>query len=234
MSDGRHAGEGPGNGRNWSVVGADEAPIEWTVDSAQGGVQGPLDLGFLVDKRIVLILTEGQQALLVQNGRLRTVYLDGMHHLDVGEGPDRIDPTGRLVFLATPAPFQLSWPRTNPLRWGPGAHQVLIGSCALQVLRPGAFFDTFLLGVETPDPAFVTRLVDQAVRGLFELVLAGEDAVDANALQARLTRLTPADLNEDLEEFGLSCTHLAVYTATPPSEENAPSRPASAVPVPER
>lgn len=229
MSDERYQGESLGNFRRWASMPAAGVPLEWSVDPAQGSIQGPLDLEFLRDKRMVLLLEEGQQALLIQDGQLRAVYLDGLHHLEIGAGKGQISPSGRLLFLAMDVPLQLSWSRSNPLRWGPAAHETLIGSCALRVAWPGRFFGTFLLGVESPDPGFVQRLIDQAVRGLFEEVVkdfAG-NGLDAAALQARLMRLSPGDLNEDLNEFGLACTHLAVYTAAPPAEELAPDEPAT-------
>lgn len=221
MSDERYTGQTLGNGKNWSVLEPESAPIEWTVDPDQGGIQGPLDLAFLAGQRMALILEDGQQALLVENGLLRAVYLDGLHHLEIGTGRGQIDPAGRLIFLAMSAPLQLSWSCSQPLRWGPHAPQTLVGNCALRVTHPVAFFETFLLGVAVPDSGFVTRLITQTVRGLFELILTGGENAAAPALQARLTQLTPGDLNEDLADFGLSCTHLAVYTAAPPSEDDA-------------
>ncbi|MCB1185213.1 hypothetical protein KDM41_17470 [bacterium] len=223
MGEDRYRDDTLGNGRGWGALTADGAPLEWSVDPAKGSIQGPLDLEFLRDKRMTLFLEEGQQALLIQEGRLRAVYLDGLHHLEIGEGRGQIHPASRLLFLAMDEPLQLRWSRANPLRWSRTDGGTLIGSCALRIARPCDFFDTFLLGVETPDPGFVGRLLDQTVRGLFEELLRAMsgDGLDAGALQARLTRLTPADLNEDLADFGLACTHLAVYTAQPPAEEIA-------------
>ena len=227
MSDERYQGEPLGNFRRWASMPAEGVPLEWSVDPAQGSIQGPLDLEFLRDKRMTLLLEDGQQALLIQDGQLRAVFLDGLHHLEIGSGKGQISPAGRLLFLAMDAPLQLSWSRNNPLRWGPDERDTLIGSCALRIAWPGRFFGTFLLGVDSPDPGFVERLIDQAVRGLFEEVMkdfAG-DGLDAAALQARMMRLSPGDLNEDLNEFGLACTHLAVYTAAPPAEDLAQIEP---------
>jgi hypothetical protein len=219
------AGDGPGltNGRQWAALPLSGGPIEWSVTADQGYVQGPLDLEFLRGQKLSLLLSERQQALLVQDGQLRAVYLDGAHYLEIGLGERQIPPSCQLIFLALEDSLQLRWPRTAPLRWGPDPDQTLIGSCSLGIEWPGRFFGTFLQGQAQPDPDFILRLIDQMVRGLFEELLTvgvdSETTAGAYELQARLTRLSPADLNDELNACGLNCTRLAVYTAAPPVEE---------------
>lgn len=218
-----HAGSGLSNGRNWSVAPTAEAPVAWSIEADQGAIQGPLDLEFLRGKRLSLVLSEGQQALLVHKGQLRAVYLDGAHYLEIGTGRQQIDPSCHLIFLAMDEPLHLNWSPSAPLRWGPLAHQTLIGSCALRIEWPRRFFDTFLQGVPMPDPDFTVRLIQQMVRGAFESILQtdGETEAPPSAaeIQARLTGLTPQDLNEELNTNGLNCTNLAVYTSAPPIED---------------
>jgi hypothetical protein len=211
-------GIGVASGRNWAARPADGAPIEWSVDAAQGHLQGPLALEFLHDKRMTLVLAAGQQALLVRDGQLLAVFLDGAHHLAIGDGEGLIPSTCQLVFLATDEPLILRWTSANPLSWGPHAEESLIGSCALRIERSGRFFETFLQGQTDHEPDFVTRLIDQLVRGVFEELLSTGTGLDVSETQARLTRLSPSDLNDDLEACGLFCSHLAVYTAHPPVE----------------
>ncbi len=212
------------NGRRWSALPTDGDLIEWSVEAGQGRIQGPLDLGFIDGQRLSLVLQEGQQALLVQDGQLKAVYLNGAHCLEVGDGQRQIDPTCQLIFLALEEPLQLSWPRSAPLQWGAAEHQALIGSCSLRVEWPSRFFATFLQGHGNPDPGFTERLIDQMVRGLFaEILGAGDDTEDARSssdIQEHLMRLVPADLNDDLNTCGLNCTQLAVYTLAPPIEDH--------------
>ncbi len=215
---------GLNNGRKWSTHATDGAPVEWSIEADKGLIQGPLELEFLRGQKMSLTLADGQQALLIHDGQLKAVYLDGAHYLEIGTGIRQVDPACQLIFLAADEPLQLSWPRANPLSWGPEAHQTLIGSCALRIAWPSRFFGTFLQGQETPDPGFAERLIDQMVRGLFEQLLATDPTAGtlppASETQARLTRLSPSDLNEELNACGLSCTHLAVYTSAPPIEDH--------------
>ena len=209
-------------GRNWSSLPVEGGPLEWSIDADQGRIQGPLDLEFLRGQSLSLVLKENQQALLVRDGQLSAVYLDGAHHLEIGHGSRQIDPACQLIFLAMNDPLQMKWTPANPLRWGPEAHQTLIGSCALHVQGVGRFFDTFLQGRPSLEPGFIERLIDQQVRGLFEDLLAADPetgiAPSDIEVQARLTRLSPNDLSDELNACGLGCTHLAVYTSAPPIE----------------
>jgi len=219
-----HINSGLASGRKWSVAPIKDAPVAWSIEADKGYIQGPLDLEFLRGKKLSLVLTKGQQALLVHNGQLRAVYLDGVHYLEIGTGRRQIDPSCRLIFLAMDKPLRLSWSRSAPLCWGPQAQQTLIGSCDLRIEWPSRFFGTFLQGVPAPDPDFTVRLIEQMVRGLFESILQTvaetEAAPGDTEIQAHLMRLTPQDLNDELNANGLNCTHLAVYTSAPPLEDD--------------
>ncbi|MEN8008341.1 MAG: hypothetical protein ABFS42_15100 [Candidatus Krumholzibacteriota bacterium] len=214
------------NGRDWESLPADEGPIEWTVDHRQGLIQGPLDLEFLRGRKISLALEPGQMALLVQEGDLKAVYLDGAHYLDIGHGTHQVPADGKLIFLAADRHINLNWSRKTPLRMGEGRDEALIGGCSLTIDGPARFFRTFLDTPEMPEPEFLVRLIDQMVRGVMEDILGtmfdhtfghAETAGSAE-IQSRLTGLTPEDLADDLAPCGLACVNLAIYTAAPPVE----------------
>jgi hypothetical protein len=212
-----------GRDRNWDVLPADEAPVDWTVDPGQGWIQGPLDLEFLRGRCLALSLAPGQMALLVRENSLQTVYLDGGHLLDIGPGPEQIAPACGLIFLAGNGALNLHWNSDRPLRIGREPGTALIGHCHLMVDGPQSFFDAFLRGPATIDPDFILRLVEQMVHGSLEEILADvcNDSHDPGPLeiQSRLTGLSPADVADELAACGLGCTNLAVYTAAPPMHE---------------
>lgn len=193
-------------------------PIDWSVDDADGPIQGPLALAFLHGRRLALSLAKGQSALLLGEGRLRAVFPTGEHELGIGDGG--IDPSWRLLFLAPGKGLAVRWTTASPLRCGDGTGMSLIGLCRLEIADPRAFHDTFLGGVETVDPAFVLVLVDRLAQGAVAAQLApavpGVPAWSPAAVQARLTRLGPDDLTDELSPCGLVCRQLAVYTAQPP------------------
>ena len=90
-------------------------------------VQGPLDLEFLRGRKMSLTLEPGQMALLIQEGGLKAVYLDGAHYLDVGHGPHQVPADSSLLFLAAERHINLNWSRQEPLEVGKDQHQTLIG-----------------------------------------------------------------------------------------------------------
>jgi len=207
------------NGRDWDSIPADEGPLEWTLDHRQGLVQGPLDLEFLRGRKMSLALEPGQMALLVQEGDLQAVYLDGAHYLDIGHGAHQVPAGGKLVFLAADRHINLNWSHQDPLFLGQGNGPAIIGGCSLAIEAPARFYRTFLNTPETPDPAFLTRLIDQLVRGVIEDFLG--ELFDGMAsgpaeIQPRLTRLVPEELDDELAPCGLACVNLAIYTAAPP------------------
>jgi hypothetical protein len=210
-------------GRDWDTLPPDEGPLEWALDQRQGLIQGPLDLEFLRGRKISLTLEPGQMALLLQEGELRAVYLDGAHYLDIGHGTHQVPAGGRLIFLAADRHINLNWPREAPLHPGADLRQELIGGCSLAIDRPARFYQTFLATPELPSAEFLTRLIDQYVRGILEEFLDnlfGPPALPPNSLeiQSRLTRLVPQDLADHLRPCGLACVNLALYTAVPPVE----------------
>jgi len=223
MSSEEHAGGyGLGSGREWSTAPQDDEPIVWTIDPALGLVQGPLELQFLRGRKVSLILEPGQLALLTEDQEVRAVYLDGRHLLDVGTGRRQVSPACRLVFLSAAGELDFRWTAAAPLAWGEGEEQALIGTCSLRIDGPAAFHATFIAGVENCEADFRLRLIEQVLRGVFEDMLRGVDgrALSCSDVQMRLGRLAPADLDDDLEPYGLACVQLAVYTAQPPVEDD--------------
>jgi hypothetical protein len=213
MSDGTSIGIG--HGRDWSTASEDAPMLEWTIDPAQGLVQGPLDLEFLRGHRLALNLAPDQVALLVDGRSLQAIFLDGGHILDIGRGDGQVSPDCNLVFVALTRGLDASWTADDPLPLGRTAS--VIGSCTVAITRPGRFFDTFLAGLAQWDEGFLRRLVRQTVRAAVAGLLEGA-AEDPVSLQARLTALDPSQLDEELAAFGLSCARVAFYTAAAPVE----------------
>jgi hypothetical protein len=215
--------EGLNGGRNWDLLAAEDGPLQWTVDASRGLIQGPLDLEFLRDRRLCLSLAPGQMALLVDQDIVKAVYLDGGHFLDIGAGEGRIHPDCQLIFLATDQPIKLNWPAGRSLRIGRDPGIALIGHCTLALTGPQRFFETFLCGTDGIDQDFTLRLIEQMVHGALEEILSDfTDAIGETLsvdVQSRLTNLSPADLEDELGASGLACTHLAIYTAAPPTME---------------
>jgi len=211
------------HGRDWESLPADEGPLEWILDHRQGLIQGPLDLEFLRGRRMALVLEPGQMALLLQDKELKAVYLEGAHYLDIGHGTHQVPAGGSLVFLVANGGIHLNWSRQAPVKLGPHLTQALIGGCSLAIDAPARFYHTFLDAETIPEPEFLGRLIDQLVRGILEDILGGlflgAAVPGPGEIQSRLTRLTPADLDDDLAPCGLTCVNLAVYTAAPPVED---------------
>lgn len=208
------------------VAGSSDRATEWTMDPNQGTVQGPLDLGFFLDRKLRLVLKSDQVALLIANetgGHLKSVYYGGTHLLEIGVGQGLIPSDCQLAFLDLGQVFRMSWTRMNPVVWGPEHDRSLIGKCAVRIVDPEKFYRTFLAGNRYWEPAFLQRLVEQVARGAVETLLQESGfeprSVSFAQLQAGITRLHAEDLTGPLEACGLVCENLAVYTAAPPIGE---------------
>lgn len=217
-------------------------PIGWSIDAADGPIQGPLALAFLRGRRLALHLRAGQSALLLGDGRVQAIFGPGDHELGIGDGAGGIDPARHLLFLSTGDGLVQRWTVEAPLRLGGDGAPHLIGACRLDIIDARAFHDTFLAGVTAPEPAFVLVLVDRLVQGLVaahvaDVAPAAPDAVRwaPAALQTRLTALKPSDLADSLAPCGLECRELAVYTVQPPvdleTQARAATTPREAMPM---
>ena len=171
------------NGRQWTAVVNEGEALEWNIDASAGRLQGPLDLQSMRGQKMSIILQPDQMAFLMGHGQLKAVYLDGAHYLDIGKRESQIHPDDQLVFAAFDEP---------------------LAGCALRIERPSVFFETFLMGQETPDAKFAVRLIEQIVHGVLER--------DNTSLDV---------MNQSLEACGLRCTHVASpeLTIVPESSE---------------
>ncbi len=209
----------------WETLPLDENNLVWTVDSENGLVQGPLDLGFFCGKKMLLDLGEKQVALLIDESAVQTVYLAGTHQLHIGNGKGGIAPDRQMLFMATDCPIKLRWKKHSSI-WVSNIAEFpeeikIIGSCSCEITGPGRFYQTFLANIETIDVDFITRVIDSLVRSQIESWLSDLfDGYPYNAveLQSRLTGLDPDTMNDQLEQYGIACRSMAIYTATPPVE----------------
>ena len=204
----------------WDQQPADERGQDIAVDPDGAFVQGPVSLTEYQGQSAFLYLQSGQVALLVQGDRLRAVYLDGGHHLEIGHGTHRIDADHEIYLLSTDA-IKLQWTKQNPLRCGPDEPMEIIGKCRLRVDAPARFYRAFWPVDRQTDAAAILQEVDRAVReSLGELLVPVDLGVklSAAAFQSRLTQISAADLSEELAIWGLECISFAAYTAEPPVE----------------
>ncbi len=199
--------------------------VSWSMDSSQGPVQGPLDLGFFHDHTLGLDLTGSQVALITREGRLSRLFLAGHHNLAVGSGPGFLSCGQQLVFLDMDQPFRCRWSRSDRIVWGAGAGRPLLGEAAVKIKAPRTFFATFLAGNLHPDPEFVERLVTQVVRSTLsramEKSLPGAEDMEFEALQQELQKIEAGILDADLEPCGLQGAELSLYTLPDQTRGNA-------------
>ncbi len=85
------------------------------------------------------------------------------------------------------------------------SHTALCHCGALRIERPSVFFETFLVGQETPDAKFTVRLIEQIVNGVLE---RDNTSIDV--------------MNESLEACGLRCTHVASPEVATVPESSVP------------
>ncbi|MFT5234115.1 MAG: hypothetical protein ACI9UK_001661 [Candidatus Krumholzibacteriia bacterium] len=139
--------KGLSNGRQWTAVVNEGQALEWSIDASAGRIQGPLDLQSMRGQKMSIVLKPDQMAFLMSRGKLKAVYLDGAHYIDVGKKEDQVHPDDQLVFVAFDEP---------------------VADCALRIERPSVFFETFLMGQATPDAKFTVNLIEQIVHGVLE------------------------------------------------------------------
>ncbi|MBK8167366.1 MAG: hypothetical protein IPK64_15595 [bacterium] len=190
-------------------------PIDWSIDSADGPVQGPLALAFLQGRELALHLLRGQSALLLGEGRLRAVFGPGRHELHVGGAAGGVDARWHLLFLCLGDGLDLRWSAAAPLRCGPSGDVALVGGGRLVVADVGAFHDAFLAGAEIVDPALVLTLADRLLQAAVAARLAtptidGPGDWSAAGVDTRLAALRAEDLAEDLAPCGLACHSLDI------------------------
>ena len=216
--------QGLESGHQWTAVTQQDQLLEWSMDTSGEFTQGPLEMGFFKGNKIGLNLEPGQLALLATGSQLRAVFLDGGHVLDIGTRSGQIQPESRLIFLAIDRPLDLRWTFGSPIDLpGPGKRHI-IGNCQLNISEPSRFFDTFLEKTAASDSDSVTENIEKVTRQTLTEFLASacsEGPGFQACLQTTLMSLKAESLTEDLLGFGLTCSHLALYTAQPPVEDGA-------------
>ncbi|MBM4130798.1 hypothetical protein FJ250_07185 [bacterium] len=195
-------------------------PIDWSVDSTDGPVQGPLALAFLRGRELALHLHHGQSALLLGDGRLRAVFGPGRHELRVCDAAGGVDARWHLLFLCLGDGLALRWSASAPMRCGPSGNVALVGEACLAVADPAAFHDAFLAGAEVVDSMLVVTLADRLLQAAIAARLdaasgRADDRADWStaAASSRLALLRADDLADDLAPCGLACRSLDIRTA---------------------
>lgn len=193
--------------------GTPGAPLAWSIDDADGWLQGPLDLAYLAGRCLSLTLRDGQSALLVDDERALATFGAGTRELPV-DADGRARGGRRLLFFVAGRGPDLAWTAESPL-WREGDCAHLTGACSLDVCDPALFFDTFLAGGGIADATFVQVLVNRLTQGLIDRL-----AADGGALPGA------GDLDAALAPCGLACRQLFLLPVQP-AQPAAPT-----VPVP--
>jgi hypothetical protein len=195
--------------------------IFWSIDPADGTVQGPLDLSFMRGKVLHLTLTSGQVALHVESGQLSAIFMEGVHAMRVGRMAGDLSPASEIVFLSTDHPYTLQWEGEEAV-WLPGddgqKHETWIGGrCICHITGPESFYATFLRNAENDGAQFASRVIDSLVRSQIEKRVSAELATQQapeTELASVLAELTAADIDPALREYGLGCSHLEIHLVT--------------------
>ncbi len=210
------------------MLPANEGPIGWSFDPAQGVVQGPLDLESFSGKSMMLSLDTDQTALLIEDEKLHAIYLDGTHNLIVGHGFNQISPKASLVFISMASSLQLRWKKDKPVQWSSSDKSGIIGHCDLTITDPVAFYNSFLHDNKSIAEEHALTELDTMVRDvLAELIgnnsLGGGPTTVAE-LQSRLTCVSAQTLTEELAAQGLTCHQLNLYTMASHMELDATAK----------
>jgi len=199
--------------------------IYWSVDHESGLIQGPLDLEFVRGKILHLTLAPRQLALHFQDGRLCTVFMEGVHVLRVGKCEGDLPPESQLVFLAADQPLAFQWDRGRAVWIPAGENQQrklpLKGRCTCHINGPDPFYATFLSGATGVDEKFTLRVIETYVLSQIEKVIrqvSADRALLDSELESVLTQLLPEDINPALAQAGLLCSDLALQPTVPTGE----------------
>lgn len=207
------------SGRDWTAIPDQDKLLEWSLDPEGDFLQGPLDLTCMRGKKVFLNLMDEQLALLTEEDELRAIYLDGGHVLDIGSRQGQISPQSRLYFLDPNRSIVLRWTFGSPIALPGEPVQHIIGACHLNVTGPTPFFLNFLKAAPVPDLVDLCEQIETVTRKALAELLDGGFTEDQVGLQTTLMSLEPDSLGDGLLGFGLSCSHLALYTAQPPIED---------------
>lgn len=205
--------------------------VTWTPSDPARTIEGPLALELFADRLLILELACDQVALLVVDGHVKRVLLDGRHEMYVDPVTDD-GPRGQLVFLRRDVPLAWRWTRGAVLHvelaGRPEQTLGLRGSCGLQVINPTRLYATVLAGLDDLPADTLRDVFDTLVRANLERRLhdlAESSGLDRVRAEVTLERLEPADLDDDLAELGLVCSELNASLApeTAPADVTATS-----------
>ncbi len=214
---------GLGHGRNWGALPLRTEKFQWSMEADGPMVQGPLDMEFLRGQRISLNLEMGQYGLLVRDGALKALYLDGAHHLDIGEQKEQIKTDSHLFFLTTEKSIDFRWTTESAQGFTAAGGTPVIGQCSVRIEKPARFYQRVLRKLEKWSPEDINDCLRPLVNSAFKELLQDLTATACNhpgGLQSSLMMLGAHQLDEYLSEHGLYCVSLAAYTAAPPVENS--------------
>ncbi len=210
--------------RNWGALPLQSENFEWTMEADGPMVQGPLDMSTLRGQRISLILDVGQFGLLAREGSLKALYLDGAHHLHIGQQNDQIHPNSMLFFLSTEITRDFRWIPKPTDQFKTSGDSSVIGRFSVRIEKPARFYHRFLRTLEDWSPETISNQLEALVHEAFNKMLSelcGSSYKQPGGLQSTLMRLGSQHLDEYLCEHGLYCVSLAAYTAAPPIEHHS-------------
>ncbi len=209
------------SGRDWGALPLRHEQYEWSMEADGPLVQGPLDMEFLHGQRMLLTLDDGQYGLLVRQGALKALYLDGCHHLDIGRRPDQVQTDSQLFFLSTDIAVGFRWTGNRDQGYTTRDGTQVIVRCSVRIEKPARFYHQVIrnLGDYSPETVHghLESLVHQAINDLL-CEVCQLDLDHPGGLQSSLMGLGASQLDEFLCEHGLFCESLAAYTAAPPVE----------------
>lgn len=207
--------------RPWSAYPLNNETFHWSMETGGPMVQGPLNMEKLQGHHMSLILDVGQYGLLVRNGALKALYLDGAHHLDIGDSKEQISTSSQLFFLTTDKSQDFRWTADSANSFKSSDGTGVIGRCSVRIEKPARFYHRFLRTLDNWSPENITEHLEPLVHEAFNQLLAELSENSSNHsgnLQSSLMMLGAHQLDDYLSEHGLYCVSLAAYTAAPPVE----------------
>ncbi len=218
---GQDSSQGLRNGRDWGALPLRQEQYQWSMEINGPTVQGPLDMEFLRGQRMLLTLETGQFGLLVRDDALKALYLDGCHHLDIGNNNDQIQTDSLLYFLSTDKPMEFRWTSNHDNCFTTDDGTKIIGQCSVRIEKPARFYHRILRSLSDCSPKVLQQHLEPMIQKAFHNLLDQVCQMSwehAGNLQSSLMDLGPSQLDEFLSEHGLFCDSLAAYTAAPPIE----------------
>jgi hypothetical protein len=210
------------SGRDWGALPLRHGQYEWKMEAEGGLVQGPVEMEPFLGQHMLLNLDLGQYGLLVRDGALKALYLDGCHNLEIGRRSDQIQTNSSLIFLSTEESLDFQWKANTADGFVTGDGIPVIGRCTVKIEKPARFYHRVLRPMNDWSPDHLKEHLKPLVHKAFHDLLteACETGCDhPGGLQSLLMGLGAHQLDDFLSEHGLYCVSLAAYTAAPPIED---------------